>query len=80
MSAKDAPIAKPLTFEQLKAFADKLHGNGRAPSQPTLVGVIDRWRMRRVFIEQHADVVRNFDRWLQLLAAAKMWEARFGGS
>lgn len=28
MSAKDAPIAKPLTFAQVKAFAAKIAENG----------------------------------------------------
>lgn len=39
MSAKDAPVArKPLTFEQIKAFAEKLRRNG-LPAGTPLQGV-----------------------------------------
>lgn len=35
MSAKDTPVAyKPLTFKQLKAFAEKLRRNGLPPGTP----------------------------------------------
>lgn len=68
MSAKDAPIAYrfPLVVSVPR---------GAAP----YAGFV-HWAARADYIAQRADLVRNFDRWLQLRAAAEMWERQYGGS
>lgn len=82
MSAKDAPIARRSLFQGGEAATQRLvkpptDGSNPSPGA-TLIGVIDRWRVRADYIAQRADLVRNFDRWLQLRAAAEMWERQYG--
>jgi hypothetical protein len=93
MSAKDAPIAKPLTFEQVKAFAARMQ-----PSPPLQaiepikwtpelakawgVGALnapDRWRTRRDWMEREATFWEESDPWVRRWVAAQLWENRFGG-
>lgn len=52
-------------------------------SQPTLIGVVDAWRIRREFIHEEAEryvrVARGGDAWAALRWGAGLWEVRFGG-
>jgi hypothetical protein len=53
-------------------------------SGQTLVGVIDKWRMRREFIEsqvvRYATICpRSTDLWNARIWAAHLWEVRYGG-
>lgn len=53
----------------------------RAPSQPTLIGVIDQWHLRRDWIRQRAVHARTLlGEWSALRFAAEEWEKTFRGS